>query len=239
MIRIWTAAAIVLCAVLAWLVASQTRQTHEYSDPIRIMALGDSITQGHTHSYRQPLWLALRAAGMQVDFVGSLDRTHAADGPAQDYDSDHEGHWGWRGDQVLERIDGWAQQAAPDVVLIHLGTNDLRMGKSPRQTTRDVLRIIDRLRAHNPRVHVLVASIIPVADGRATELFKQYNQELSALARRADLAGSRVFLVDQFTGFDPTLDTYDGVHPNERGSDKMAAKWFAGMQALLPDELPR
>jgi hypothetical protein len=32
--------------------------------------------------------------------------------------------------------------------------------------------------------------------------------------------------VDQFTGFDAETETYDGLHPIESASDKMAQRWF-------------
>jgi lysophospholipase L1-like esterase len=37
--------------------------------------------------------------------------------------------------------------------------------------------------------------------------------------------------VDQYTGFDATADTRDGVHPNTQGSQKMASKWAAALTA--------
>ena len=126
--------------------------------PLRIMLLGDSITQGDASSYRRPLWIALGEAGMSVDFVGSMSRRYSGGNDANDYDADHEGHWGWRADQVLGRIDQWAAQAAPDIVLMHLGTNDIGGGQDIDETVDEIDQIIERLRAHNPRVHVLLAA---------------------------------------------------------------------------------
>ena len=73
------------------------------------MPLGDSITQGNTkhNSYRRPLWIELRKAGYNVDFVGSTRENFKGLSPLSDFDPDHEGHWGWRVDEALERIDGW------------------------------------------------------------------------------------------------------------------------------------
>ena len=67
---------------------------------IRIMPLGDSITQGASSgvtdedfqvSYRLDLWDKLRNAGYDVDFVGSLNSGSSM----EDFDADHEGHPGW------------------------------------------------------------------------------------------------------------------------------------------------
>src|SRR5262245_49058971 len=92
----------------------------------RIMPLGDSITQGNTatDSYRRPLWKRFQDARLDVDFVGSQRDNNGGPPPAADFDLDHEGHWGWRADEILGSIDGWAAAARPDVVLVHRGSND-------------------------------------------------------------------------------------------------------------------
>lgn len=38
------------------------------------------------------------------------------------------GHWGWRIEQVLEKISEWMETYKPDVILLHLGTNNLAGG---------------------------------------------------------------------------------------------------------------
>jgi lysophospholipase L1-like esterase len=44
---------------------------------------------------------------------------------------------------------------------------------------------------------------------------------------------SRVILVDQFEGFSVTSDSYDGIHPNKAGAEKIAHKWFAALEGVL------
>jgi len=200
--------------------------------PLRIMPLGDSITQGAAGNYRRPLWIALGEAGMSVDFVGSMSRGYTDGDDASDYDTDHEGHWGWRADQVLGRIDQWTAQATPDVVLIHLGTNDIGGGQDIDETVDEIDQIIERLRTHNPDVHVLLAAIIPVAHYAATIRIEEFNEGLAELAKAKDTPTLRVVLVDHFTGFDAEQDTYDGIHPNDGGNQKMANRWFIGIQSL-------
>lgn len=201
--------------------------------PLRIMPLGDSITQGHEESYRRPLWFKFQKAGMKVDFVGSMRRGHALSFATPDFDSDHEGHWGWRADEVLNRIDEWATRANPDIVLLHLGTNDIGMGQVIGETTHEMGRIVQQLRRHNPNIHVLLAAIIPMANEAVTTRIKKFNRELALLAEAMDSSHSRVILVDQFAGFDGLRDTYDGTHPNSGGNAKMADQWFAAIRSLL------
>src|SRR5262245_54038543 len=70
--------------------------------PVRIMPLGDSITQADAShdSYRRPLWKSLQSGGYLVDFVGSSSMNHMGGPPVRDFDADHEGHWGWRADEI-------------------------------------------------------------------------------------------------------------------------------------------
>ncbi|MCA9910973.1 MAG: hypothetical protein KC519_20100, partial [Anaerolineae bacterium] len=91
-----------------------------------IMPLGNSITQGsgQQNSYRRALWQLIQAGGYGADFVGSQSSNFSAPPPNPDFDLNHEGHWGWRADQILAQLPGWAATYQPQVVLIHLGTND-------------------------------------------------------------------------------------------------------------------
>ena len=57
--------------------------------------------------YRINLWQRLAAGGYTVDFVGS-----GFNGPASLGDHDHEGHSGWRIDQLDANIVGWLQATA-------------------------------------------------------------------------------------------------------------------------------
>ena len=200
---------------------------------VRIMPLGDSITQGYNDSYRRPLWFALRKAGWDVDFVGSMNQGYAGSVESGDYDRDHEGHWGWFADEVLERIDEWAARAEPEIVLMHLGTNDIGTGQDIPETTDKINQIIQHLRAYDPHIHVLLAAIIPVAHEMAEERIRRFNTQLALLAEELDTPSSRVVLVDQFTGFDARQDTYDGIHPNGGGNKKMSQKWFSALEPLL------
>jgi lysophospholipase L1-like esterase len=91
--------------------------------PIRIMPLGDSITFGMGSTtgsgYRAELWRRLvEQSGYGVDLVGSA-RTGTLP------DIDHEGHSGWTIAQLSDSVDGWLAAATPDVVLLHIGTNDV------------------------------------------------------------------------------------------------------------------
>lgn len=207
---------------------------------IRIMPLGDSITQGNTqyNSYRRGLWLQLREAGYNVDFVGSQRSNFEGPAPSPDFDLDHEGHWGWRVDEILQRLPGWAAVAQPDIVLIHLGTNDIAQNQSIASTTTEVRSLIQTLRTVNPRVQILVAQIIPLWGAEAQ--MQQLNTSIAQLATELNTTESPIITVDQFTGFNPlpSKHTYDGCHPNAVGEAIMADRWFTTLKTVLPQPVP-
>lgn len=200
---------------------------------IRIMPLGDSITQGdrNHNSYRRSLWLKLRQAGYDINFVGSTRSHYLGNPPNSDFDLDHEGHWGWQADEVLAQIDGWTEQANPDIVLIHLGTNDILRGQSFESTIAELRSLIQTMRKRNPNLKILLAQLIPSQGGET--LTQQFNQQIFVLARSLNSKTSPVILVDQFSGFNASQDTYDGLHPNELGEQKMANRWFQALQTVI------
>ncbi len=71
--------------------------------PLKIMPLGDSITDGYNvpGGYRAELWRLLDVAGTHVNFVVSLQS-----GPSGLPDKDHEGHSGWCISPLLSSVPG-------------------------------------------------------------------------------------------------------------------------------------
>ncbi len=206
---------------------------------IRIMPLGDSITQGaaDADSYRRPLWNLLKKTNAGIDFVGSMKMNHPDARPAHsDFDMDHEGHWGWRADEVLVKIDGWAEQTAPDIVLLHLGTNDILQMQDNKDTVVELRQIILVLRKHNPRVEILLAQLIPLAGTTANVQVQKLNDLLPDMAQSITTDDSPVHIVNQYEGFDAFKDTNDGIHPNESGIVKMAQRWHEALSDRLKSQ---
>ncbi|MFC2173399.1 SGNH/GDSL hydrolase family protein [Acidobacteriota bacterium] len=206
---------------------------------VKIMPLGDSITQANTDydSFRRRLWRLLEDEGYDVDFVGSQDFNWGGPPPHSDFDRDHEGHAGWRADEVLIDLPGWADTYRPHIVLLHLGTNDIMQSQGVGSTIDELGWLIDELRAANPRVIVLLAKLIP--HNWASPGVEPLNSQIPALAVSKYTSESPVIVVDQYKGFDATLDTYDGIHPDVGGESRMANKWFAALQPLLTPHLYR
>ncbi|MCB0360671.1 MAG: hypothetical protein KDD44_13580, partial [Bdellovibrionales bacterium] len=185
------------------------------TNPLRIMPLGDSITeaeQGHA-SYRYWLWKLFEADGCFVDFVGS--RRGVTDGTTNgpelpprfdDFDQDHEGHWGFKIDMVLPRIRGWVEAAQPDLVLIHLGTNDIRNSQSMDGTAEELGVLIDLIREIRPNAVVFLAQVIP--SEQKTDRLAGLNARIPLIAMEKDTPAAPVVVVDQAAGFSLSSDLY-------------------------------
>jgi lysophospholipase L1-like esterase len=232
---------------------------------VKIMPLGDSITHGAgaTASYRYPLWFQLSSNGTLVSYVGSMNSTTGT--PlnwaypnyfSANFNRLHEGHSGYKTGQILNDGLGFTLQASaalhrPDVVLLHIGTNDI--GNAPLgdptptidQAAANVGLIIDTLRAPsaNPNVKVLLARVVPLLPaasgyGARSGLISEYNDRLSALAAAKSTAQSPVIIVDQFNGFSPSGQHFDGIHPNLYGEWLMADRFQIALQAVLNPQSP-
>jgi lysophospholipase L1-like esterase len=205
------------------------------------MPLGDSITEGGTPalSYRFHLDSLLHRGGYPFDFVGSLHGTHYDTAAATTWDSDHDGHFAWEAWRILPQIGGWARTYRPDIVLMHLGTNDI-IHYQPADTmtvvnsTIGVLgAIIDTLRSVNPQIAVFIAQIIPDVYGSNRRFFDSLNTRIPTLAATKSTLASPVIVVDQNTGFNWATDLDDSYHPNASGASKMAAKWYAALDTYF------
>ena len=221
------------------------------------MPLGDSITRGSSSgesdydymvSYRKTLWDLLVADSYEVDFVGSQNEGSAVFGDSDL--ADHEGHGGWRDDEILNgrtsapedgQLDEWLQNYQPDIILLHIGTNGL--DSSPD----DVEAILDVIDSYSEDVWVVLSRIInrncitddpPCWQSETTTLF---NDNVMTMAQnRIDTLGDKIILVDMENGAGidyqlyPDGDMWDNLHPFETGYEKMADIWFSGLQEILP-----
>ena len=204
------------------------------TEPARIMALGDSIT-GSPGCWRALLWNRLRNNGYtDVDFVG----TQSPQGCGFDYDGEHEGHPGVLVTDVAaqNQLPPWLAAADPDVVLMHFGTNDVWNNRSAESILAAYGTLVGQMRAQNPDVEVLVAQIIPMNPTGCAECgarVEALNAAIPDWAASLSTAQSPVVVVDQWTGFSTVSDTYDGVHPNASGDQKMASAWYPALAAAL------
>jgi lysophospholipase L1-like esterase len=201
---------------------------------IRIMPLGDSITKGVAGSsdstgYRRALYLSLTGAGHSVNFVGSQ-----ANGHPTDFDRDHEGHGGYRADQIRDTISSWLTTNPADIILLHIGTNDISQGQTNSSTVSEVNEILDKIDAKSTATVVFLARIINRNDGQSLiNKTRRYNDSLESLANRRIANGDLIFVVDQESALSYPADLADAVHPNDAGYGKMAQRWFTALSNYL------
>jgi lysophospholipase L1-like esterase len=200
----------------------------ESNGGVRVMPLGDSITEGTQvpGGYRIGLWQRVVAGGFRVDFVGSQ-----FNGPASLGDHDHEGHPGWRIDQIDANITGWLQATAPHTVLLHIGTNDVLQNFNLAGAPARLSTLIDHKTAAVPSAEVFVATIIPLASAGQEAAGRTFNAAIPGIVQRNVSAGKHVHLVDMHSVL-TAADLIDGIHPTAAGYDKMAATWYSALQSV-------
>lgn len=202
--------------------------------PVRIMPVGDSVTETNAGyaSWRYWLWQDLRDLDYDVDFVGSQNGVFGGPPLYPDFDADHEAHSGWQTAEMAAAVAGFAAVEDPAIALVHMGNTDLVHAVPVTSALLNLGTIAEQLRAVNPAIAIVVAQIVPTTDGvQSLATVPIYNANVPALAAALDRPASRVFVVDQYTGFDPALDSYDGFHPSQSGEQKISARW---QQPLLP-----
>ncbi len=224
-----TAAIVLFCGICLGLAAP-------VSAAVQIYPLGDSITYGDVHdgqnypSYRYWLWNDLKNKGFDVDFIGSQH------GPDYGFvfDTDNDGHAGYTSARELAELPTWLPGLHPDIVLLHLGTNDVLEGVPQSVTLGNIGAIITELRAVNPQVKILIAGIIPTSVDKTNQQILSLNTGLAGLQQQMNTQTSPIILVDQYTDYDGEHDNQDGgVHPAESGEMKIAARWSAALVPLL------
>ncbi|MDI1464087.1 cellulose binding domain-containing protein [Catellatospora sp. KI3] len=236
-----------LVAALATLLVAATfalaRPALSAPVPVRIMPLGDSITAG-TGCWRAMLWHQLQLAGYtNIDFVGGVSDGGGCN-PGYSYDFDHEGHGGYSATGIADnnQLPPWLTAARPDIVLVHLGTNDMWGHYIPTATKLTAFtKLVGQMRANNPNVKILVSQIIPMTAAACSTCpadIVEFNSALPAWAAGLTTAQSPITLVDQWTGFDAAVDTGDGVHPNNTGYQKMANRFYPALARVLGGTTP-
>lgn len=198
---------------------------------LRVMPLGDSITEGVNGGYRNRLWERLAGDGISVDYVGPRwDRwTRIAD-------KDHAGTPGFTVGNLLGEIDGWLSTYRPDVVLLMIGTNDLAWWhvEGPTTTATRLGTLLDRIHARAPGIRVVVATIPPMAGPVAPNrldraaLVAQYNDAVEQEVARRVALGRPLSLADVNAAL-RLSDLYDGVHPTEAAHARIADVWYAAL----------
>ena len=210
------------------------------SAQLKIMPLGDSITEGYNGTtgnlgvdgYRTPLYLDLVNNGFSVDFVGSQNN-------GTGLDNDNEGHIGYSADEIRDDVNGWLTENPADVVLLHIGTNDIQDGEVAFGIVSEVEGILNNIYQwgvnNNKTVTVILASIILRSDNSTLNSTTiSYNSGLQTMASNRIADGDPLIMVDmEHALVYPTDLVSDGIHPTPTGYGKMATIWYNALASLL------
>ncbi|MGC1196766.1 MAG: SGNH/GDSL hydrolase family protein [Geitlerinemataceae cyanobacterium] len=199
------------------------------SSSVKIMPLGDSITDGYfvPGGYRIDLWQHLTERGYAIDFVGSL-----RNGSESLPDTDHEGHSGWRIEQIHHRIRGWLNRSQPDIILLLIGTNDMAQGYDVEKAPDRLGVLIEDIFQQLPEVKLFVASIPPIGEPFLNDRVINYNREIAELVQQKQTEEKALHFVDLY--YILSLDDLpDGVHPNREGFRKIAKVWDEAMEGAI------
>jgi len=180
--------------------------------PIKILALGDSLTAGYGLSeadgFCPQLEKALKAAGHDVQVIdGGVSGDTTADG--------------------LARLD-WSLSDNPDVVIVEFGGNDALRGLDPAQAKANLDAILTKLKSQG-RVVLLAGMKAP------RNLGTDYDQAFDGMY--PDLAARhRVVLYPFFLDgvvVNPALNQADGYHPNPAGVAVIVKRMLPAIETVL------
>src|SRR5690606_16412865 len=113
----------------------------------------------------------------------------------------------------LSRID-WVLRQPVDIFVLELGANDGLRGLPIEQTEKNLQAIIDKVKAKNPGVKIVIAGMM-VPPNMGPDYSSRFQKIFPELARRND-AALIPFLLQDVAGIE-TLNQADGIHPNPEG----------------------
>lgn len=203
----------------------------------KIMPLGNSITSGKVGGstvggYRDDLANKLDTEGVSYDFVGSM-----SDGTG--FDTDHEGHDGENAAYLSSHIESWLNAANPEIVLLHIGTNDIQGQEAPEDIVDNINSIIEKVHSYDSNVGMVVSSVIPRKDEYDTQttvlndlILESYYSYLSAGYTIYYAGHNEVF--KSTTNWETELmASDDDIHPNDQGYAKMAEVFYTAIMKHL------
>ncbi len=216
----------------------------------RIMPLGDSITDGinycafqectsensnpaieERNGYRKSLYSLLSGSNYKIDFVGSKTSGNGVD-------NNHEGNPGWPAEQIRDNVGGFLNSASADIILLHIGTNDLNVpiSQDPNGIKNEVQGILSNINswASGKNITVLVAKIIDFnpSNSKVAEL----NNLVTAMVNSGNWSNLTVSMVDQYGALNNRGsggDWGDELHPSAQGYNKMASRWMSALTPVL------
>ncbi len=180
--------------------------------PIRLVALGDSLTAGYglpqSAAFPSVLERALKARGHNVVIANAGVSGDTASGG-------------------LERLD-WSVPEGTDGVILELGANDMLRGVDPAVTRRALEAIITRLKQRG--VPVMLAGMY-AARNLGPDYARRFDAIYPELAQKHGLVLYPFFL--EGVAGDRSLNLPDGLHPTAQGVERIVERILPTVEAFL------
>ncbi len=248
---------LLLLASLAPVRAELVLTNFSAANPIKIMAIGDSITDdcianGAWRQYLQPL---LDSNGYPFIFVGRINSASIGSFTK----TAHEGYCGaviaapgltgvvhgYAGTNVYLQfiVPDALSNVTPDIVLVLIGANDIGRGRDPYQVaTNDMPALLDIIFSKAPNANVILTKITSLMNANVGGLnygafstnVSIYNAALQQMVNQRRALGQNVFLADMFSVVNTsTMFNSDHLHPNALGLQTIAQEWFTRIQSII------
>jgi acyl-CoA thioesterase I len=127
----------------------------------------------------------------------------------------------------------WVLRNPLDVLVLELGGNDGLRGISPEETERNLQQIIDKVRAKNPAVRIVIAGM-QMANNMGEDYNKAYREVFSTIAKRND--ASLVPFLLEGVGGKAELNQPDRIHPTPEGHKIVAENVWKVLKTVLTAE---
>jgi acyl-CoA thioesterase-1 len=180
--------------------------------PLKIVALGDSLTAGYnlpaSAAFPAKLEKALKAKGLAVEIANAGVSGDTASGG-------------------LARLD-WSVTDGTEAVIVELGANDMLRGTDPAVTHKALDEIVRRLTER--RIPVLLAGMRAIPN-LGIDYVAGFETIYPELARKYDLLVYPFFL-EGIAG-DAKFNQRDGLHPTAAGVDKIVAGILPKVEELV------
>jgi acyl-CoA thioesterase-1 len=180
--------------------------------PVRIVALGDSLTAGYglpaAAAFPVKLEKALTAKGLSVEI----------------------GNAGVSGDTMsggLARLD-WSVPEGTEAVILELGANDMLRGLDPQVTRKALQEIL--LRLSERHIEVLLCGML-AAPNMGADYGRAFDGIFPDLAATGQLLFYPFFLAGVLD--DPQLVQRDGLHPTSAGVDAIVSGILPKVEDLV------
>ena len=199
-----------LISTVVLLIMATAGQAQE--KPVKILALGTSLTQGYGLPPGTEFPVQLQAALKKV----GIDATVINAGVSGDTSAGG-----------LARLD-WSLADKPDAAIIELGSNDMLRGLPPAQTEKNLRAILTRLKA--AKVKVLLTGMMAQRNLGA-DYVKSFDGIYPRLAKEQGVL-FYPFMLDG-VALNPKLNQADGIHPNPEGVKVIVARMLPIVKKLV------